>query len=263
MSDYLDTLFSLNGKTALVTGGAKGIGRMVSESLLQAGARVYISSRSAQDCEAAAAEMAALGECRAFPYDLSSVDNITALAADIEQAGHGLDILVNNSGATWGAPLEEFPESGWDKVMDLNVKSPFYIVQKLLPLLKAAASKEDPARVINIASIAALVAGTQSAYSYMASKAAITHLSRGLALDLAKDHIAVNAIAPGFFPSKMTRHLSTEEGLEMLNAITPLGRIGQPDDIGGLTIFLCSAAGAYMTGSVIPIGGGMDLGMKL
>ena len=260
MEGYLSSLFNLEGKTALVTGGAKGIGRMISEGLLQAGARVYISSRSAEDCELAAQQMSGLGDCRAFPHDLSSMSGIASLVADIEQAGHGLDILVNNSGATWGAPLEDFPESGWDKVMDLNVKSPFFLVQKLLPLLKAAGQKGDPARVVNISSVAGIVSGSQSAYSYMASKAAISHLNKGLAVDLAKDHISVNAIAPGLFPSKMTRHLTTDEGMEMVGSLIPLGRIGQPDDVAGLTIFLCSAAGAYLTGSVIPLAGGMDLG---
>lgn len=260
MSDYLESLFSLAGKTALVTGGAKGIGRMISEGLLQAGARVYIASRSADDCAAAAEEMSALGDCRAFPHDLSGLAGVQALVADVEQAGHGLDILINNSGATWGASLEAFPESGWDKVMDLNVKSPFFLLQNLLPLLKAAASSEDPARVINISSVAGMLAATQSAYSYMASKAAISHLSKGLALDLAKDNIAVNAVAPGFFPSKMTRHMSSEEGMEMLCALTPLGRIGKPSDVSGMVIYLCSPAGAFVTGSVLPLSGGVELG---
>ncbi|KAA1192590.1 SDR family oxidoreductase [Pseudohalioglobus sediminis] len=260
MSDYLDSLFSLSGKSALVTGGAKGIGRMISESLLQAGARVYISSRSAEDCEAAVSEMARYGECRAFPYDLSTVDNIAALAADIEQAGNGLDILVNNSGATWGAPLEAFPESGWDKVMDLNVKSPFYLVQKLVPLLQAGAAEAAPARIINIGSVAGLLTESQSAYSYMASKAAILHLTKGLARDLAGKHITVNAIAPGFFPSKMTKHLVSDEGVkDMVISHIPLGRLGEPADIGGLAIFLCSTAGAYMTGTVVPVAGGVEL----
>ncbi|AQA19407.1 3-oxoacyl-ACP reductase [Halioglobus japonicus] len=260
MSDYLESLFSLNGKTALVTGGGKGIGRMIAESLLQAGARVYISSRSAEDCEAAAAEMAALGDCRAYPYDLSQLNNIEALAGEIEAAGQGLHILVNNSGATWGAPLDEFPEAGWDKVMNLNVKSPFFLIQKLLPLLRAAGTQEDPARVINISSVAATMAGSQSAYSYMASKAAISHLTRGLAVDLAKQHIAVNSIAPGFFPSKMTSHMTTDEGLAFMRSLAPMGRIGEPQDIAGVMLLLCGAAGSFMTGATIPIAGGMDLG---
>ena len=260
MQAYLNSLFSLQGKTALVTGGAKGIGRMIAEGLLQAGARVYISSRSQEDCDSAAEAMSGMGDCRAFPHDLSVIEGITALASDIQEAGQGLDILVNNSGATWGAALEEFPESGWDKVMNLNVKSPFFLVQKLLPLLKAAGQKDDPARVINISSVAGIVSGSQSAYSYMASKAAISHLNKGLAVDLARHHISVNAIAPGLFPSKMTRHLTTDEGLEMAGSLIPLGRIGKPSDVAGLTIFLCSAAGAYLTGSVIPLAGGMDLG---
>jgi len=263
MSDYLDSLFSLSGKTALVTGGAKGIGRMISEGLLQAGARVYISSRSADDCVVAAEEMSALGECQAFPHDLSGLEGIEALVADIQQAGHGLDILINNSGATWGAPLEEFPESGWDKVMDLNVKSPFFLIQKLLPLLKAAASSDDPARVVNISSVAGMVAATQSAYAYMASKAAISHLNKGLALDLAKDNITVNAVAPGFFPSKMTQHMSSDEGMEMLRSFTPLGRIGEPRDASGMVIYLCSQAGSFVTGIVLPLSGGVELGGTL
>ncbi len=260
MSDYLDSLFGLTGKTALVTGGAKGIGRMISEALLQAGARVFISSRSAADCEAAAAEMSALGECHAVPYDLTQVENIEALAADLDSAGHGLDVLVNNSGATWGAPLEEFPESGWDKVMNLNVKSPFFLVQKMLPLLERGARAEAPARVVNIGSVAGMLAGTQSAYSYMASKAAIMHLTKGLAKDLAARHITVNAIAPGFFESKMTRHYSASD--EMLNFILagiPLGRMGEPREIGALTLYLCGPAGAYTTGAVVPCGGGVEL----
>lgn len=260
MTDYLNSLFTLEGKTALVTGGAKGIGRMISEALLQAGARVIISSRSAEDCQSAAEEMSQYGDCRAFPRDLSSVDNITALAADIEALDCGLDILVNNSGATWGAPIDDFPESGWDKVMNLNVKSPFFLVQKLLPLLGAGASKEDPARIINIGSIAGVMNETQSAYSYMASKSAIQHLTRGMAVDLAGRHITANAIAPGFFPSKMTKHITeSDEVKDMVVSHVPLKRIGEPADIAGIAIMLCSRAGAYMTGSVVPVSGGTEL----
>lgn len=261
MQDYLDSLFSLRGKTALVTGGAKGIGRMISESLLQAGARVYISSRSAKDCDTAVNEMSQYGECLAIPHDLSAVANIVALAAEIENTGNGLNILVNNSGATWGAPLAEFPESGWDKVMDLNVKSPFYLVQKLLPLLQQGASREEPARIVNIGSIAGLVAESQSAYSYMASKGAILHLTKGLARDLADQNITVNAIAPGLFPTNMTRHLTgSGEVRNHVESQLPLGRFGEPRDIAGLVILLCAAAGAYMTGTVIPVTGGIELG---
>ena len=261
MSQYLDSLFGIAGKTALVTGGAKGIGRMISESLLQAGARVYISSRSAEDCAAAAREMAQYGECLAFPRDLSRLDNIAALAADIEGAGHALDILVNNSGATWGAPLAEFPEAGWDKVMDLNVKSPFFLVQQLLPLLAAAATPEAPARIINIGSIAGFLSESQSAYSYMASKAAILHLTKGLAKDLAAQHITVNAIAPGFFESKMTAHMhGNQEVLDAVLSHVPLGRMGAPHEIGGLALFLCGPAGAYTTGGLLTVGGGLELG---
>ncbi len=260
MSDYLDTLFNLEGKTALVTGGAKGIGRMISEALLQAGSRVYISSRSAQDCEAAAAEMMEYGDCRAFPHDLSKLENIITLVADIENAGYGLDILVNNSGATWGAPIDEFPESAWDKVMDLNVKTPFYLTQKLIPLLGTAASKDDPARIINIASVAAVDNQTMTAYSYIASKSAILRLTRGLAVDLAERDITVNAIAPGFFPSKMTKFVVDDKATnDAVLSDIPLGRMGEPSDIGGAAILLGSKAGAYMTGSLVTVSGGVEL----
>ena len=202
MTDYLQSLFSLEGKTALITGGSKGIGLMMAESMIKAGARIYISSRSAESCEATAKALSAYGECVAMPYDLSSVENIEALAGEITAAGHGLDILVNNSGRTWGAPLESYPEGGWDKVMSLNVKSPFFLVQKLLPLLSAAGTADDPARIINIGSIAGIDSVTLSSYAYMASKAAINHLTRGLARDLVGRHINVNAIAPGLFPEQ-------------------------------------------------------------
>lgn len=262
MSGFLQNTFGLSGKTALVTGGARGLGRMIAESLLQAGARVCISSRSAKACEEAAQEMSEFGECFTFPHDLSRVEGICALASDLEAAGYGLDILVNNSGAAMSAPVDEFPEVGWDKVMNLNVKSPFFLVQKLLPLLEASASEQNPARIINIGSVAGLTVGdTQQAYAYMTSKAAILHLTKGLAKDLASRHITVNGIAPGFFPSKMTTHLTDDDSvLARTLAKVPLGRLGAPQEIGGLIIYLGSAAGAYMTGSLIPITGGSDLG---
>ena len=247
MTDYLNLLFSLEGKTALVTGGAKGIGRMISESLLQAGARVFISSRSVEDCNAAAAEMQRHGDCRALPYDLASVDNIEALAMDLQTAGHGLDILVNNSGATWGAPLDEFPEAGWDKVMDLNVKTPFYLVQKFLPLLAAGASQEQPARIINIGSIAGLVAESQSAYSYMASKGAILHLTKGLAKDLAGRHITVNAIAPMLVTEQYIDLLKASENPIIVNISSGAGSIEGRTELGRYSYGATKAAHNFYT----------------
>lgn len=257
MNDFFRDNFSLQGKTALVTGGAKGIGAMITQAFLQAGARVIVSSRSAEDCSKAAEEFSDLGECIALPQDLSTVENITALAADIEQLGHGLDILVNNSGRTWGAPLEEFPESGWDSVMDLNVKSPFFLVQKCLPLLTKSASADNRARIINIGSIAGLSNETLMAYSYGPSKAAILHMTGALARDLASRNINVNAIAPGLFDTRMVSHIKRDEALqkEVMKTI-PMGRAGQAEDIGGLAVFLCSRASAFMTGSIIPVDGG-------
>jgi len=258
MSDYLSNLFSLKGKTALVTGGSKGIGKMISVALIKAGAKVYISSRSQETCDATAAELSDHGECVSIPFDLSTVENIQHLADELAKREDRLDILINNSGKSWGADIDKFPERGWDDVMTLNVKSPFYLVQRLLPLLEKAGTKEDPARIINIGSIAGIISTTQSAYSYMASKAAINHLTKGLAKDLVNRNIVVNAIAPGFFPSKMTRHITENEDVKKYAiGMIPLGRMGQPEEIGSLAIFLCSKPSAYMTGTIIPIDGGI------
>ena len=261
MTGFLQSLFSLEGKTALVTGGAKGIGRMITDHLLQAGCRVIISSRSEGDCNKTAEELSVHGSCLAMPADLSSLDSISELTAKISDSGTGLHILVNNSGKSWGAPIEEFPEKGWDSVMDLNVKTPFYLVQKLLPQLTASATAEDPGRVINIGSIAGLSAESLSAYSYGASKAAIQHLTKTLAKDLARRHVTVNAIAPGFFPTNMTDFIVQNEALmsQALKGI-PLQRVGKPGDIGALVIFLASPAASFMTGAVLPLDGGQVLG---
>lgn len=249
----LENLFNLEGKIALVTGGAKGIGAMITRGLVEAGVKVYISSRSAEACSAFAVEMSQFGTCVALPTNLLEVDNIDALALELGKRESHLDILINNSGATWGAPVESFPEKGWDKVMDLNVKSVFFLTKSLLPLLKAGGSHEDPSRVINISSIAGITHGGLSAISYNASKAACNHLTKVLAHELAKDHILVNAIAPGFFPSKMTSHFDHEK----LGKANPVGRIGQPTDIAGLVIYLTSKAGSFMTGNIIPLDGGI------
>lgn len=249
----IQELFGLEGKVALVTGGGKGIGAMITKGLIEAGAKVYISSRSAAACEAYANEMSQYGTCIALPADLSKMENIEGLVKELEQRESKLDILVNNSGASWGAPLGAFPEKGWDKVMDLNVKSLFFLTQGLLPLIKAGSSHDSPGRIINISSVASIMAGGLDAFSYSASKAAVTQLTRVLANKLTKDHVLVNAIGPGFFPSKMTAHIDDEQYVKEI----PLRRLGTPSDIAGLTIFLCSKAGSYMTGTFIPIDGGL------
>jgi len=249
----IENLFSLKGKIALITGGGKGIGAMMTRGLVEAGAKVYISSRSAAACEAYAAEMSAYGTCIALPMDLSTVENIESLVSQLSEKEDKLDILINNSGVSWGAKLGEFPEKGWDKVMDLNVKSLFFLTQSLLPLMKAAGTQDSPARVINISSVASVMAGGLDAFSYSASKAAVTQLTRVLANKLTRDHILVNAIGPGFFPSNMTKHVDDEQYKKFI----PLRRLGKPTDIAGLAIFLCSEASSYMTGTFIPIDGGL------
>jgi NAD(P)-dependent dehydrogenase (short-subunit alcohol dehydrogenase family) len=251
-------LFDLSGKSALVTGGSRGIGKMIARGLLQAGARVVVSSRKADDLEATAAELAALGECHPIRADLSSPDGATALAQSVRDRFGQLEILVNNAGATWGAPLDEFPASGWDRVMHTNVEGIFHLTVALLPALRAAATEADPARVINIGSIDGLKAPAMENYSYSASKAAVHHLTRHLAKRLAPEHITVNAIAPGPFESKMTAFmLDSTDARELVEQMVPLGRIGRPDDVAGLARFLASRAGSYLTGIVIPLDGGI------
>ncbi len=253
MSKMIENLFNLKGKVALVTGGSKGIGAMITRGLVESGVKVYISSRSEESCNDYAREMNEIGECVALPMDLIGTENIEALAKELSNREKQLDILVNNSGATWGAPIETFPEKGWDKIMDLNVKSVFFLTKSLLPLLEAGGTAADPSRVINISSIAGFVHGGLPTVSYNTSKAAVNHLTRILAKELAPKKITVNAIAPGFFPSKMTAHFDMEKNAEM----APLKRVGQPTDVAGLTIFLCAQSGSFMTGNVIPLDGGM------
>jgi NAD(P)-dependent dehydrogenase (short-subunit alcohol dehydrogenase family) len=250
-------LFDLNGKAALVTGGTRGIGLMIARGLLDAGARVAISSRKADACEAARAELAGHGEVSAFPVDISTEAGCQELAAAVTRELGSLQILVNNAGATWGEPLTTFPESAWDKVLNLNLKSPFFLTRALLPLLEQAATPDDPARIINIGSIDGLhVPQLASTYSYSSSKAALHHLTRVLARELGPRHVTVNAVAPGPFESKMMAATLREYG-EVIAASSPLGRIGRPDDMAGVAIFLASRAGAYVTGAVIPVDGGI------
>ncbi len=231
---------------------------MIARGMVEAGAKVYISSRKAEVCDEVAAELSKSGECISAPADLSTADGCKQLAAAVAANESELHILVNNAGAAWGAPIEEYPESGFDKVLDLNVKGVFFTTQQLLPLLRKAASPDDPARVINIGSIDGLRVPMLQNYAYSASKAGLHMLTRHMAHHLVEDHIAINAIAPGPFPSKMTKFLFDSVGEEGVASNVPLGRAGRPDDVAGLAIFLSSKAGAYLTGAVIPCDGGVS-----
>ncbi len=252
----MSDLFSIEGKVALVTGGSRGIGLMIARGFVEAGATVYISSRKADVCDEVAAELSKVGTCVSLPADLATEAECVRLASEIAAREAALHILVNNAGATWGARIEEFPASGWDKVLDLNVKSPFYLTRSLLPQLTAAGTADDPARVINIGSIDGIQVPVLSTYSYSASKAAIHHLTRVLAKELGPRHVTVNAIAPGPFESKMMAETLRNFG-DSIAASSPLGRIGRPDDMAGAAIFLASRAGSYVTGAVVPVDGGI------
>ncbi|WP_233520459.1 MULTISPECIES: SDR family oxidoreductase [Prauserella] len=252
--------FSVGGKTALVTGGSRGIGYMIASGLVDAGARVLVSSRKPDAVEAAANELARRGDCRAVVADVATGEGRHALSDAVQQyAGGALDVLVNNAGATWGAPIDEFPEHGWDKVLDTNVKGVFQLTVALLPALRAAATSADPARVINIGSTAGLVVPELDNYSYSASKAAVHMLTRHLARHLAAEAVTVNAVAPGWFETPMSRHLldDPEHRARLLEQI-PLARTGEPGDIAGIVQFLASRAGSYLTGTVIPLDGGVS-----
>jgi NAD(P)-dependent dehydrogenase (short-subunit alcohol dehydrogenase family) len=254
----VNDLFDVSGKTALVTGGSRGIGLMIARGLVQAGARVIVSSRKREEVQAAAKMLEQFGECTAIPGDVSRPEGAAALAAAVSSQFAALDILVNNAGAVWGAPLEDFPAIGWDKVVHTNVEGVFRLTVALLPALRAAATADDPARVINIGSIDGLRTPAVENYSYSASKAAVHMLTRHLAKRLASEHITVNAIAPGPFESKMMAvALDNPETRAAIERGVPLGRIGRPDDVAGLAVFLASRAGAYLTGAVIPLDGGI------
>jgi len=249
-------LFSLKGRTALITGGSRGIGKMIASGFVAQGARVYISSRKADVCDATAAELSAGGgSCISLPQDVSTVDGARALAASYAARESSLDILVNNAGAAWLAPFDDFPEKGWDKVADLNVKSPFFVTQAFAPLLRASARADRPAKVINIASIDGIYLTDLETYSYAASKAGLIQLTRLMAARLIKDHIVVSAIAPGPFASDMNTRARDEA--EKTAARVPAGRIGADEDMAGAAIFLASRAGDYVVGSVVTVDGGM------
>lgn len=250
-------LFSIEGKVALVTGGSRGIGEMIARGFVAHGAKTYISARKAEACEALASELTqAGGSCVALPADLSTAEGVAALKAAFGEREEKLDILVNNAGANWAAPIDEYPEAGWDKVVDLNLKSIFFLTQALLPKLRAAASHESPARVINTGSIDGLHAPGLETYAYSASKAGVHHMTRVLAQRLARDHITVNAVAPGPFESKMMAQTLKTFGDAIVESC-PLKRIGRPEDMAGVAIYLASQAGSYVTGTVIPVDGGI------
>ena len=255
-------LFSIEGKVALVTGGSRGIGEMIAAGFLASGAKVYISSRKKEVCDQTAERLSTEygGTCISMPSDLSNIEGIDKLLNDISQKESKLDFLINNAGAAWGAPIDEYPENGWDKVMDTNVKGIFFLTQKLLPMLRSAA-KETPARVVNIGSIDGLTSGSFENFAYGPSKAAVHHLTRVLAANLISENIIVNAIAPGPFPTWM---LSTGVGFggetevdwSEVGKANPSGRVGDMKDIAGLAIFLCSRASEYVVGQTIACDGG-------
>jgi NAD(P)-dependent dehydrogenase (short-subunit alcohol dehydrogenase family) len=250
-------LFSIDGKVAVVTGGSRGIGLMIARGFVEAGAKVYISSRKTEVCDEVAAELSKAGTCISAPADLSTVEGITALVEGVSANESQLDVLVNNAGAAWGAPMEEYPEAGFDKVLDLNVKSVFFLTTRFLPLLRKAASKDDPARVINIGSIDGIRVPVLQNYAYSASKAGLHMLSRHLAHHLVDESISVNVIAPGPVPSKMTAFMF-EAGEDVVASQVPMGRAGRPEDVAGTAIYLASKASAYLTGAVIPVDGGVS-----
>jgi NAD(P)-dependent dehydrogenase (short-subunit alcohol dehydrogenase family) len=266
---YLDELFSVAGKKALVTGGATGIGRMAATALVEAGAEVMIASRKGEDCEKVAGELNALGasgKAEGFAGDVGSEEGVAALAGEVKKRTDGLDILINNAGLSWGAPLKEFPYSAWARVLNVNVTGLFHLTRELLPLLARTASFEDPSRIINLGSVMGTQPMADGAYSYTASKAAVHHLTRTLANELAEKFITVNAFAPGPFQSRMTAFATgTEEKAEIVASHVPLRRIGAPSDIAGATLYLCSKAGSYVTGAIVPIDGGESVnhGMRL
>ena len=250
----MNNLFSLQGRTALITGGSRGIGRMIASGFLAQGARVYISARKAAACDKTAQELSAFGFCESLPGDVSTVEGARALAAAFAAREGQLDILVNNAGAAWGAPFDEFPENGWDKVVDTNLKAPFFLTQALMPQLRKS-GESRPAKVINIASIDGISVNPMETYSYAASKAGLIQLTRRMALQLVKDNIVVGAIAPGAFASDMNK--DARDHAEAVSHRIPAGRIGTDEDMAGAAIYLASRAGDYVVGSTLVVDGGV------
>jgi NAD(P)-dependent dehydrogenase (short-subunit alcohol dehydrogenase family) len=252
-------LFSVAGKVAVVTGGSRGIGAMIAGGLVRAGCRVYITARKAAACDATAAALSAFGECISVPLDLAAAGGVEEFVGAVSEREDHLHILVNNAGASWGAPLEEYPLAAFDKLWNVNVKALFALTVQSLPLLRAAATADDPARVINIGSIDGLGVPSLESYAYSTTKAGVHMLTRHLASTLAPESITVNAIAPGPFDSKMMAFaLNDPQTRAAIAGSVPLGRVGDPDDMAGTVIFLASRAGRYLTGAVIPVDGGLS-----
>lgn len=261
MTLAINDLFSVAGKVAIVTGGSRGIGRMIAEGFVENGVRTYITARKADACAETAAELSKKGECIALPADLSTKEGREAFVAEITAREAKIDILVNNAGAAWGAPFEEYPDEGYDKVMDINVKAIFTLTRDLMPLLKQGASQQNPSRVINIGSIDGLRVSTMDNFAYGASKAAVHFLTKNLALRLGPKGVTVNAIAPGAFQSNMM-NATLEKFQDKIESENPLGRIGSPEDMAGLALYLASNASKYMTGQVIALDGGGHIGAR-
>ena len=248
-------MFDLSGKVAVITGGSRGIGKMIAAEFVRRGVRTYITARKADPCLETAKELSALGECIALPHDLSTLDGITTFVSEFANREQHLDILVNNAGAAWGAKFDDFPESGWDKVMDINVKSLFFLTQQLAPQLRERASADTPAKVINIASIDGIRNTDMETYSYAASKAAVIHLTRLMAKRLVKEHINVNAIAPGAFASDMNTF--ARDNPDQVAKHIPAQRLGSPEDMAGAAVYMCSRAGDYLVGITLTVDGGV------
>ena len=256
----LSDLFSVAGRVALVTGGATGLGRICAEALLFAGARVLIASRKAEACEAVAQELCAIGPCEGFGGTVASEAGVAALAEEVRQRAGRLDILVNNAGANWGAPFETFEWKGWERVLGVNVAGLFTLTRDLMPLLTAAGSPERPSTIINIGSVMGTITQSESAYAYAASKSAVHHLTRILAIEFAGRHVTVNAIAPGPFKTKMTAFtLDKQAGLAAALQAVPMGRLGRPEDLAASVLYLAGRGGAYTTGAILPVDGGVSV----
>jgi len=254
--DVINELFGVAGKKVLITGGSRGIGRAITEAFVKGGAQVVICSRDLESCQALAEELRPFGACTALACNIANHEDRKRFAADLGRHMNALNVMINNAGALWAAPIEEYPESGWDKVFDLNVKGTFFLVKELLPLLEAGGTTEDPARIINVGSIDAFHVPAHETYAYSSSKAALHQLTRHLAAQLAPRHISANVIAPGMFPSKMLAGTLERKGLENMVAPIPLKRLTGPSDMAGAAIYLASKAGSYVTGAVLPVDGG-------